>query len=686
MISTSHRIFARSIYISSKAKKPRSPETLIKKIDELDLNYSPQRIPQVNRGRSGRKRTIRPINESRQLEKKILQIERLATALQREVETKEDLKLQQQKLKELGTKEGPAEEEEIDAVLGLLEDEDASLSGLKTSLFEVSQNKVPKSIADRVGSEAVAQYVADERHQDWNSLVTKLENQDNGLEGVTSSDLTTLSVNIPLDLRAETLPRLLELAKKANVEVSKLTYDLILSGYAYRGEPDKVVEYMDEMKSKGLTPDTYSYHNLLKAHGKVKDIAASVKVVQDMQALDIKPTLPLYTTLMETCIKVHDFDQAFSVFSMMKFLSTDVNPDTHVYNSIIFAAAKSHNIEKALDLYREMLASDIEPNIDTYNNLIYTCARSPKTHIRAWELLLEMQEKGFTPTRKTLNSLLYLCGCTGELSFARTIFQRLCSSTETYPDSYAITCLFKAYASFKPGFFSPVLATSVGPKLRAAFLFNIDQQSASEPGNKLFPPFLPVPMLTNKHQILAESRAIFTFLKQHHNDLINEKNLYAYLSIPAQVDHEAEFRYRWTHETSVSLVPTHEDDKRFPRSHHLYTLAINAYADNKWSHKHAKGLWDSRGEWRRLENSVFRKEMSPIERAHSDFLFARAMVKYLANVNLLQDAVDLVKSTKDQFVWKKAYVLPAIEKAREIEDIQSEKVLLGIVAANYRDD
>lgn len=91
---------------------------------------------------------------------------------------------------------------------------------------------------------------------------------------------------------------------------------------------------------------------------------------------------------------------------------------------------------------------------------------------------------------------------------------------------------------------------------------------------------------------------------------------------------------------------------RVPRTAHMYDVLISGHSKNQWSYEKAKGVWESRGEWRRNPFSTYRQQLDQEKRAKADFSFARRMVEFLARDKKLEDAVDLVRSSTKQFVWK----------------------------------
>lgn len=658
-------------------------------------------------------------------------------------------------------------EKDIDTVFDFLDlsesEAKAQLEDMKSSTKEQSIEQVKKSffylpapsitlsdnIIERLGSSVVE--IASESNQNWGAVIYSLYNGQ-GLTRVSSDETSLLIKQIPLDQRSRLLPIIHEMIWDAKIPITKLIYDNTIAAYANDGNTALVQSFIDQMNKDGIQPDHYTYGNLVKCLSKNDNLEETVKAVKEMQAKKIPLSLPIYTTLLQTCIRVKDYAQAFDVFDMLKFLGTSTQPDVPIYNSVMIAASKMHNINRVLDLYNEMTTRPIDPlqpNITTYAVLIYACARDEQTHVKAWHLLMEMYEKGFAPDRQTLNAMLYLCGNTGELSFARSIFRQMCVDPVSYPDSFSLNCLLTAYSNYKPGFLSPVLSTALGPKLRAAFFFNLDIPATTPV--EISPPFLPYPMISNKLQVLAESRAIFNFFKdiQFNTDenspqgrarkilnpttgkinFINERTVLRYLSIPINLDNEAEYRYRWERDTCVAPIPeedspkalkkassknstgenivddlenkstttvivedekpskTSQDDylsRRIPRNHYMYDLAITGHIKNNWPYNHARGVWESRGEWRRNNLSVYRTSMKREDRHKSDFLFARRMVEYLSMTKKLQDAVDIVTSSLSLFRWRKHHVEPILAVAQEIEDNQTIRKMQKITSSYHR--
>lgn len=640
------------------------------------------------------------LEEKRRLDENIKQIQAYTDAIRKHIWQQKDFKAQKRAAKSEGldeTKlETPMEEEELEKFTDNLleegsEQQQSWTSRLGKGLFE-QQLSLPEPILNRIGDTNAITLLTSET-PNWGNVIKALYNNSEQLKDLPVSDVDKLIVKIPLSQRAELMPIVHEMMFESGVQPSKLTLDLTMAAYADRGVPTVVEAFMDELRERKFQPDDYSYGHLIKAYSKIGDLKKCVKVLKQMQSEGVveHPSTNVTTNLLQTCIKVGDYKQAEEIFSMMKYLSSQTQPDVRVYNSMMLSSSKQHNVDRVLDLYNEMQTQSIEPDVETLLTLIYACARDERTHLKAWQYVLELQERKFPITRKLINTLMYLCGNTGELTFARALFRQLCLNESSYPDSYTINCLFKAYVNYKPGFFSPVLTTALGNQIRSTFLVN--QASFDKEGydSYLMPPFLSFPMLRNKEQVIWESRAIFMFLKDNHPKLLNSKVILNYLAVPAKLGGFNEFRARYTEQTYLEATSNTTDvylsrPDVVPRNHYIYDLAIKACQqpgqNTRDALNFASEVWTDRGKWRKTEGYT---KLSKENRSHSDFLFAREMVTTLAQCEEVGDAIDLLKSSIKQFDWKHHHIQPLINKLIELDDINSLSTVKKLIKQKWSD-
>lgn len=649
----------------------------------------PRGVPDVN--------FQREMEEKRQLDESVKQIQAYTEALRKHVWQQKDKESQKKVAKSEGLSElnTPLDEADIDNFTQLVDksDEEGAAKFSGRGLFE-RQLSLPAPVLERIGNTNAVTLLASEE-PNWGNVVKALYDNPRQVRDMEVKDVDRLISMIPLHQRAELMPVMHEMMAESGVSPSKLTLDLTMAAYAARGLPVVVNSFMEELRSRGFKPDDYTFGHVIKAYSKVNDLKACVRTLKQMQNEGVdQPSKRVTTNLLQTCIKVGDFKQADEIFSMMKYLSAETQPDRRVYNSMLLAAAKQHNVDRVLDLYREMTTRTIDPldpDMETLLTLIYACARDKKTHLQAWQYVLELQERKFPITRKLINTLLYLCGSTGELSFARALFRQLCLHESSYPDSYAINSLFKAYVNYQPGFFSPVLTTTLGNQIRSAFLVSTASNSKDESFDPhKMPPFLSVPMLRNSQQAIWESRAVFAFLKENHPHLLNDKITLNYLAIPANLGDLNEFKTRYEEQTYFEDYTTNSViNKTVPgvmsRNHYVYDLAIKACSNISASDPQntlafAMEMWTNRGQWRKTPGFT---SLSKQDRFQSDFLFARGMITTFANAGEINDAIDLLKSSIKQFNWKHHHIQPLINKLIELDDTSSLATIRRLIKQKW---
>lgn len=594
-------------------------------------------------------------------------------------------------------------------------------------LFAVPAKGLHATLTQRVQARlgASSAYISSPNPKDQNwAAVIKHIYKSGGLQGLDSTDVDSIALSIPNSQRGNVLilPLIYEMMDAANIAPSKLFLNLTMAAYAFRGHTLVVRAFFDELKARGFTPDVYTYGHLIQAHAKLGDLGAVSHAFDEMKQNGLTPSLPVYTSILQTFIRTKEYDQADRFFELLKYMGTDTQPDVSTYNSMMMACSKRYEIERVLDLYREMTSRPIrpvEPNQETFNILIISCSKDPKYHLQAWKFMLEMKSRNFSIDRRAIHALMYLCANSGEVFIARAMIRQLALSPDTYPDAFTLWCLFSAYSKWEPNVLSPVMASEFGPRIQANFLFSSDVP-------REYMQLVPMlPHLTSTEYVFAEARAMYAFF----SPVINEKTAMAYLSIFAKRGSVSEFRVEWgkvfgsndpiaqdvssssssydldltsdsaADDTSPSVfsssassdttpsvspgnavIPDQQPNKLFDRNWLAFELAIDVatkYIDEEF----AQLIWSERGKWRKSSNF---KSMPKSQRDKADFSFARRMVKFLAVSGQQDQALKIIESTLSQFRWKRSHVTELDEVIAKYEDKRSSRQLAHLLGTYHR--
>lgn len=562
----------------------------------------------------------------------------------------------------------------------------------QASLFSKTKPKgLPTSIQNRIYPSKTAQLL--ESDIAWPNKLELLKSK-GGFENIPAKDVGIFIHQIPLQVRASNVVQLEKMLQDAHVPLDTSIVNGLMSGYAQVGSPQDVERLM---KLDPSPPTHYTFGHLAKAYFKTKNVDQVGVVLQRMNELELQPTLPIYTTIIQACIQSRQYRRALKIFDNLKYMAVKTQPDVKLYNTMMLAASKEMNVNKVLDLFREMTSRAVDPLVpdaETYNTLVYACARDEKTQLQAWKFFIEMLDAGLSAGRHTMNALLYLCANTGELLLTRALFKQLCMRAESYPDGFALNCLFTAYSKYNPNTLSTVLESPYGPKIRSKVMI----QTANEvPNLEMMPPMLPLTLLSPE-MVLAESAALVQFFSEKLPQILFVQNmasasshspvLFNFVHLPAKLGDFEEYKRRYN-EYTFSIVPTkgkptEEATKitalAIPRDGNVYRQAILAAKDAR-ALDFARQVWEERGSWRHTD--MF-KQMSKEAQEKSDIRFARDMVEMFAASGEVENALRIVMSTSKYFRWRRVHLQPLIDICAEHEDFATLKEIHKLLGWYWR--
>lgn len=273
--------------------------------------------------------------------------------------------------------------------------------------------------------------------------------------------------------------------KTQNIPPNEIIYGCLLNACVRCANIEKVTEVYQEMKKFELDMNIVLYTTLIKAYTKVKNLNMALSVYEEMlndktispnivihnamldccvECNDVKkmseiydniknnaingenapqPDLITYSTVIKGYARAKDMDKVFDIYHFLKTSDNNFQLDEVIYNSILDGCAKTHNLERALIAYEdmvnknvkrsnvtysilvklysnskmedkalqildEMLANNIKPGIIVYTCLIQTCLRSKKFE-KAIQLFENLKSDGLKPDHVLYNTIVNGC-------------------------------------------------------------------------------------------------------------------------------------------------------------------------------------------------------------------------------------------------------------------------------------
>eukprot|EP00210_Caulerpa_lentillifera_P009153 g8727.t1 len=147
------------------------------------------------------------------------------------------------------------------------------------------------------------------------------------------------------------------LSANSRVKPNAVTFNIIMSSYQKRSQPDKVVYVFEDMFAAGVEPSIVTYNTLICAYGQMGDWMKAMEVLQLLIATDsnVQPTLAT-------------FNQVLAALSEGALNATE--------------PAKPRIAQSAWDVFQHMIASHtVQPDMVSYNTIITALQRVGETQL-----------------------------------------------------------------------------------------------------------------------------------------------------------------------------------------------------------------------------------------------------------------------------------------------------------------
>lgn len=212
--------------------------------------------------------------------------------------------------------------------------------------------------------------------------------------------------DLPNSTKLEKIFQIISDIKARDIKINEITYNTAMDACIEVGDFEKTWELFNEMKALNLKPDLYTYATLIKglkncgcenAFEKAMNILELVKKGEEGE---IKADEVLYNSVLDICIRNNKFETAEQIFTEMK-QSFHFKPSIITYSIMIRGYGLIYNIEKAFDLYEEIKSRGLKPN-----DIIYGCLMNCAVRCSNLDLMIEIFEKMKSLSMKP-NSVIY---------------------------------------------------------------------------------------------------------------------------------------------------------------------------------------------------------------------------------------------------------------------------------------
>ena len=187
-----------------------------------------------------------------------------------------------------------------------------------------------------------------------------------------SPDLITYSTLIKGMCKANCMDKAMELYEemvRKGLELDEVLFNSLLDGFAKsRGCVDHSARIIQDMTRLKIKLSNYTYSILVKLYAKKGEVDKALGLLAQMRQDGVQPGVIVYTCLIQTCIKHKRVDKALETYSDM--LQSLVRPDAVTYNTIVNGCIFSGRLLSACQILQQAMSEGIRLADDIYNNVL----------------------------------------------------------------------------------------------------------------------------------------------------------------------------------------------------------------------------------------------------------------------------------------------------------------------------
>lgn len=222
---------------------------------------------------------------------------------------------------------------------------------------------------------------------------------------------------------------ILDEIKKKGLNPDSFTYNTILDAYVEAGELELALQCFDGMGNGDLAkPDVYTYTTMIKGlknscqDKNLEKILEIYRMIKDSNEGEIKLDEFIANSVLDSCIKFGKINQAIEIFNSLK--SNGVCPSVVTYSIIMKGLGNDGKINEAISLLSQMKLEEILPNEVIYDCLLNCAIKSQ--NLECMKNIYKMMVKdGITPNSVILSTLIKGFNRTKNYELAFSLFKNL---------------------------------------------------------------------------------------------------------------------------------------------------------------------------------------------------------------------------------------------------------------------
>jgi len=194
----------------------------------------------------------------------------------------------------------------------------------------------------------------------------------------------TLGILVKAFGRVGDMDRVLDVWKKMHhqhIVANAVTYGCMIDACVKCGNLQMAQDVFNELKRMKKHRNTIIYTTLIKGFGASKDKESALNLFQEMQDEGVPCNTITYNSVIDACVRCHDLQKAVEVFDAMLHRAAmnpkeKIEPDLITYSTMIKGYCHVGDLDRALDLSRQLDDRSLQADELVYNTLLDGCVRT----------------------------------------------------------------------------------------------------------------------------------------------------------------------------------------------------------------------------------------------------------------------------------------------------------------------
>ncbi|PIN22869.1 hypothetical protein CDL12_04421 [Handroanthus impetiginosus] len=165
--------------------------------------------------------------------------------------------------------------------------------------------------------------------------------------------------------------------KSLGVQPNLVVYNTLLEAMGKAGKPGLARSLFEEMVESGIAPNEKTLTALIKIYGRARWARDALQLWERMRSNGWPVDFILYNTLLSMCADIGLVEEAERLFEDMKG-SKKCKPDSWSYTAMLNIYGSGGNVDKAMDLFKEMSVVGVNLNVMGCTCLIQCLGRAKK--------------------------------------------------------------------------------------------------------------------------------------------------------------------------------------------------------------------------------------------------------------------------------------------------------------------